>query len=368
MNKILFLDLIKMHEPIKKELHDAAIRVIDSGHYIGGEELKAFEKEMATWLGVQNLCGCACGTSAIFAVLKAMGIGAGDEVITTVHTAIATAEAISLTGAKVVFCDISAGGFNLDLDEVEKKITPKTKAIITVHLYGQPVDMDRALAIAKKHKLFLIEDCAQAQGATYKGKKVGTMGDAGTFSFFPSKNLGGFGDGGAFTMKDPVQFRFAKMFSNHGRESKYDHEFEGINSRLDAMQAALLRVCLRKLDTWNVDRRKVASWYDAGLRGIKQVKTPAVLPGTEPVYHLYVIIVPDREALMKYLKDNGVETGVHYPCSLNVQPAYAQMKQGKGHFPRAEQACENMLSLPVSPSLTKEEADYVCELIRKFYK
>ncbi len=368
MNKILFLDLLKMHEPIRKELHDAAIKVIDSGHYIGGEELKAFEKEMGAWLGVQNLCGCACGTSAIFAVLKAMGIGAGDEVITTVHTAIATAEAITLTGAQVVFCDISADGFNLDLDEVEKKINSKTKAIIAVHLYGQPVDMDRALAIAKKHKLFLIEDCAQAQGAKYKGKKVGTMGDAGTFSFFPSKNLGGFGDGGAITVKDPAQFRFAKMFSNHGRESKYDHEFEGINSRLDALQAALLRVCLKKLDEWNMGRRQVAAWYNEGLKGIAQVKTPKVLPDTEPVYHLYVVIVPDREALAKHLKEKGIETGVHYPCSLNVQPAYAHLKQGKGHFPRAEKACETMLSLPVSPSLTKVEIDYVCEEVRKFYK
>ncbi|MFZ2653399.1 MAG: DegT/DnrJ/EryC1/StrS family aminotransferase [Victivallales bacterium] len=368
MNKILFLDLIKMHEPIKKELHDAVIRVIDSGHYIGGEELKSFEKEMAAWLGVQNLCGCACGTSAIFAVLKSMGIKDGDEVITTVHTAIATAEAITLTGAQVVFCDVTADGFNLDLDQVEKKINSKTKAIIVVHLYGQPVDMDRALAIAKKHNLKLIEDCAQAQGAKYKGKKVGTMGDAGTFSFFPSKNLGGFGDGGAITMKDAAQFRYAKMFSNHGRESKYDHEFEGINSRLDAMQAALLRVCLRKLDEWNTGRRQVAAWYDAGLKGIAQVKTPKVLADTEPVYHLYVTVVPDREALAKHLKEKGVETGVHYPYSLNELPAFARLKQGKGHFPKAEYACGHVLSLPVSPSLTKAEIDYVCGEVRNFYK
>lgn len=368
MNKILFLDLVKMHEPIKKELHDAAIKVIDSGHYIGGDEVKSFEKEMAAWLGVENLCGVACGTSAIFAVLKSMGIGAGDEVITTVHTAIATVEAITLTGAQVVFCDISPDGFNLDLDQVEKKINSKTKAIITVHLYGQPVDMDRALAIARKHNLKLIEDCAQAQGATYKGRKVGTMGDAGTFSFFPSKNLGGFGDGGAITVKDPLQFRWAKMFSNHGRESKYDHEFEGINSRLDAIQAALLRVCLKNLDGWNIGRRQVAAWYDAGLNGISQLRTPKVLAGTEPVYHLYVVIVPDREALAKHLKEKGIESGFHYPYSLNVLPAFARLKQGKGHYPKAEFACEHMLSLPVSPSLTKEEIDYVCATIRNFYK
>ncbi|HCE46414.1 MAG TPA: hypothetical protein DET40_22955 [Lentisphaeria bacterium] len=368
MNKILFLDLVKMHEPIKKELHDAVIGVIDSGHYIGGEELKSFEKEMAAWLGVQNLCGVACGTSAIFAVLKAMGIGAGDEVITTVHTAIATAEAITLTGAQVVFCDVTADGFNLDLDQVEKKINSRTKAIIAVHLYGQPVDMDRALAIARKHNLKLVEDCAQAQGAKYKGRKVGTIGDAGTFSFFPSKNLGGFGDGGAITMKDAAQFRYAKMFSNHGRESKYDHEFEGINSRLDAIQAALLRVCLGKLDEWNAGRRQVAAWYDEGLKGIPQLKTPQVLADSEPVYHLYVVVVPDREALARHLKEKGIETGVHYPYSLNVLPAFARLKQGRGHFPEAEYACGHVLSLPVSPSLSKNEIDYVCDEVRKFYK
>jgi dTDP-4-amino-4,6-dideoxygalactose transaminase len=368
MNKILFLDLVKMHEPIKKELHDAAVKVIDGGHYIGGEEVKSFEKEMAVWLGVENICGVACATSGLFAVLKSMGIGSGDEVITTVHTAIATAEAITLTGAQVVFCDISADGFNLDLAEVEKKINSKTKAIIPVHLYGQPVDMDRALAIAGKHDLKLIEDCAQSQGAKYKGRKVGTMGDAAVFSFFPSKNLGGFGDGGAVTAKDPALMRKIRMYSNHGRESKYDHEFEGINSRLDAIQAALLRVCLKKLDGWNNSRRQVAAWYDTGLKEISQLKTPEVLAETEAVYHLYVVIVPDRDALAKHLKEKGIESGVHYPYSLNVLPAFARLEQGRGHFPKAEYACQNMLSLPVSPSLTKQEIDYVCETIRDFYK
>jgi dTDP-4-amino-4,6-dideoxygalactose transaminase len=365
--KIKFLDLNAMHEPIKKELHEAAIRVIDSGNYIGGPEVKAFEEEMAHWLGEEHLSGCSCATDGLFAVLKGLGVGSGDEVITTVHTAIATGEAITLTGAQVVFCDIGEDSFNIDLSQVEKKITKKTKAFILVHLYGHAVDMDKALEIARKHNLFLIEDCAQAQGARYKGKRVGTMGDAGVFSFFPSKNLGGFGDGGAVTAKDPVLFKKIKMFLNHGRESKYAHEFEGINSRLDAIQAALLRVCLGNLDQWNENRRKVAAWYNEGLQSISQVRTPRVLPGVEPVYHLYVIIVPDREALIAHLKDNGIGHGIHYPLSLNLQPAYSHLQQKMGSFPRAEYACAHMLSLPMSNVVTKDEVAFVCETILKFY-
>jgi dTDP-4-amino-4,6-dideoxygalactose transaminase len=365
--KIKFLDLNAIHEPIKKDLHEAAIRVIDSGNYIGGEEVKSFEEEMAHWLEVEHLSGCSCATDGLFAILKGMGIGPGDEVITTVHTAIATGEAITLTGARVVFCDIGEESFTLDLSQVEEKITEKTKAFIPVHLYGHAVDMDKALEIAQKHKIFLIEDCAQAQGARYKGRKVGTMGDAGVFSFFPSKNLGGFGDGGAVTVKDHALFRKIRMFLNHGRETKFDHEFEGINSRLDAIQAALLRVCLRNLDQWNENRRRVATWYEQGLRNISQVKTPKILPSVEPVYHLYVIIVPDREALMTHLKDKGIESGIHYPLSLNMQPAYKYLKQGKGAYPRAEYACGHMLSLPMSNVVTKDEVAFICETIANFY-
>jgi dTDP-4-amino-4,6-dideoxygalactose transaminase len=365
--KIKFLDLNAIHEPIKKDLHEAAIRVIESGNYIGGKEVKSFEEEMARWLGSENLVGCSCATDGLFAVLKEMGIGPGDEVITSVHTAIATGEAIALTGARIVFCDIGEESFNLDLSQAEKKITRKTKALIPVHLYGHAVDMDKALEIAQSHKLFLIEDCAQAQGARYKGRRVGTMGDAGVFSFFPSKNLGGFGDGGAVTAKDPALFRKIRMFLNHGRESKFDHEFEGINSRLDAIQAALLRVCLGNLDRWNEDRRRVATWYDEGLKGISQVKTPKVLLGVEPVYHLYVIVVPDREALINHLNDKGVESGIHYPVSLNLQPAYKHLKQGKGSFPRAEYACEHMLSLPMSNVVTKDDVAFICETVSNFY-
>ncbi len=365
--KVKFLDLGKMHEPIREELHNAAIRVLDSGKYIGGAEVEMFEKEMARGLGVDKVCGCGCATDGLFAVLKAIGIGPGDEVITTVHTAIATAEAITLTGAQVIFCDLGENSFNLDLDQVEKKITNRTKALIPVHLYGHPVDMDEALSIARKHGLFLLEDCAQAQGARYKGKNVGTLGDASVFSFFPSKNLGGFGDGGAVTARDPNLYRKIRMFLNHGRESKFDHEFEGMNSRLDALQAALLRICLPHIDKWNEGRRKVAAWYNEGLKDIRQVKTPPVAPDSEAVYHVYVILVPDRDALIQHLQDNGIETGIHYPLALNLQPAYHHLNEGRGSYPRAEYACEHMLSLPMSPVVTREETKFICETIAKFY-
>ncbi|OPY14814.1 MAG: dTDP-3-amino-3,6-dideoxy-alpha-D-galactopyranose transaminase [Syntrophus sp. PtaB.Bin001] len=365
--KVKFLDLGKMHEPIREELHNAAIRVLDSSMFIGGSEVEMFEREMAGWLGVDKVCGCGCATDGLFAVLKAKGIGPGDEVITTVHTAIATIEAISLTGAQFVFCDLGNDSFNLDLDQMEKKITNKTRALIPVHLYGHPVNMDRALAIAQKYNLFLLEDCAQAQGAKYKGKKVGTMGDAGVFSFFPSKNLGGFGDGGAVTARDPDLSRKIRMFLNHGRESKFDHEFEGMNSRLDALQAALLRICLPHLDEWNEGRRRVAAWYDEGLKGIRQVRTSQASSDSEPVYHLYVIVVPDREALIKHLRGNGIESGIHYPVSLNLQPAFQYLREGRGFYPRAEYACGHMLSLPMSHVVTKEETQFVCETISEFY-
>lgn len=369
MKNVKFVDLHKQHAPIIGELKAAALKVIDDGNYIGGEEVKLFEKEMAEWLGVREVVGVSCATSGLATTIRALGVGPGDEVITTVHTAIPTAEAITLAGGKIVFCDIEEGGYLIDVTQIEKLITPKTKVLIPVHLYGEPVDMDAIMAIAEKHHLKVLEDCAQSQGATWKGRKLGTIGDAAVFSFFPSKNLGGFGDGGALTIRDPEAMKFARMYSNHGRISKYFHQLEGTNSRLDTIQAALLRVCLPHLDKWNAARRQAASWYQSGLQGIPEIKImPRVQAGGEHVYHVYVIVVPDRDALGEYLKEQGIASGVHYPHALNVQPAYAYLKQGYGSFPRAEYACEHMLSLPMSPVLEKEEVDYVCDRIRTYFK
>jgi len=364
-----FVDMVRNLEPQMEKLQQAACDVIASGHFIGGEHVKGFEREMAEWMGVEEFCGVACATSGLFAALKALGVGPGDEVITTVHTAIPTAEAITLTGARVVFCDINAAGgcYNMDADAVESKITEKTKAIIAVHLYGHPLDLDTIMDVARRHNLKVIEDCAQAQGAKYKGKYVGLYGDVAVYSFFPSKNLGGFGDGGAVTAKDPDVMRRVRMVSNHGRTRKYHHEIEGINSRLDTIQAAMLRVILPGLDAWNEARNTAAGWYKEQLDGINDLVLPLQIEGRFHIYHVFVVVIPDRDDFGKYLHDRGVQTGVHYPYALNLQPAYAYLGQGKGSFPNAEYACKHMLSLPMFPSIKREEVDYACEQIRSYF-
>ena len=364
-----FVDMVRNLAPYREALHRAACGVIDSAHFIGGEDVKAFEKEMASWLGVNELCGVACATSGLFAALKGLGVGPGDEVITTVHTAIPTSEAITLTGAQVVFCDIESkpGCYNIDTDAIESKITKRTKGIIPVHLYGHPARLDQVLAIAQKHHLFVLEDCAQAQGAKYNGRLVGTFGDAAVFSFFPSKNLGGFGDGGAVSAKDPAIMKRIRMVSNHGRTKKYEHEIEGINSRLDTIQAAMLRVTLPALDGWNAARNRLGGWYREQLAGIPGLVLPVEEPGCFHVHHVFVVVTEERDRFAEFLAKRGVETGVHYPHALNVQPAYARLNQGRGSFPRAEYACEHMLSLPMFPTITREEVTYVCEQIKAFF-
>ena len=369
MNNVPFVDIRRNLAPKMEELHQAACNVLDSAHFIGGPEVKNFESEMAAWLGVEEVCGVACATDGLYAALRALGAGPGDEVITTAHTAIPSTEAITMTGAQVVFCDIEpgAGCYNIDAAAIEAKITDKTKVLMPVHLYGHPAELEPILALAKKYNLKLLEDCAQAQGARYKGEYVGTYGDAAVFSFFPSKNLGGFGDGGAVTARDPEVMKRVRMISNHGRTLKYHHEIEGINSRLDSMQAALLRVILPGLDGWNAARARAAAWYNEGLAGIAQVALPQCAADCEHIYHVYVVVVPDREALSVHLKEQGISTGVHYPFALNEQPAYARLNQGTGSFPHAEYACKHMLSLPMFPTITKDEVDCVCAAIKTYF-
>lgn len=364
--KVPFVDLHRWHGPIHDRLKQAACSVIDRGCYILGPDVRAFEQELAVWLHVPEVCGVSCATSGLWALLVGLGIGPGDEVITTPLTAIATSEAISLAGAKVVFADIDPATCCLDPSKAREKITPCTKAIIPVHLYGHPADLDAFQALAKEHNLRLIEDCAQAQGARHRGAYVGTQNDAGVFSFFPSKNLGGFGDGGAVVARDPAVLKKARMFSNHGREGKYWHEFEGTNNRLDTIQAAMLRVALPRLEDWNAQRRAAAAWYDARLANTPGVIMPAVRPNCEPVYHVYVIRVADREGLAEHLQKHGVATGIHYPHALHRLPAYAHLGLGEGSLPEAEKACATVLSLPMFPGITEEEVDYICQVIRDF--
>jgi len=368
MIKVPFLDLRRQFEPIQESIVSSVNQILDSCQYINGPDVKAFETELAEWLGYGQVVGCSNATSGLFAVMKMLGIGPGDEVITTAHTAIPTAEAITLAGAQVVFSDILADTCNIDPADVARHITPKTRAIIAVHLYGQPVDLDALAALAKAHGLFLIEDCAQSLGAEYHGARVGSVGIAAVFSFFPSKPLGCPGDGGAIVTQDPELLERIRMYCDHGRKSKYWHEFEGFNSRLDTIKAAMLRKALPFVDEWNAARRKAADYYQEHLRDISEVELPVVIPGVTPVWHVYAIRVADREALQAHLNANGVATGVHYPFALNLLPAYARLGKGAGSYPVAEHHCAHTLSLPMFPGITGDELAHVCQSLRSFYQ
>jgi len=368
MIEVPFLDLKRQFEPIHENIFSSVNQILDSCNFVNGPDVKAFESELAEWLGFGQVVGCSNATSGLYAVLKTLGIGPGDEVITTVHTAIPTSESITMTGAQVVFSDIRWDTCNVDPEEVLRQITPRTRAIIAVHLYGQPAELEPLASVAKTHGLYLIEDCAQALGAEYHGNKVGGIGDAAVFSFFPSKPLGGPGDGGGIVSTNPELFERIRMFCNHGRKSKYLHEFEGFNSRLDTMKAAMLRQTLPFLDQWNASRRNAADYYQEHLQDIAGVELPVVSPNATPVWHIYAIRVVDRDTLQASLKANGVTTGIHYPWSLNLLPAYSSLGKGSGSYPVAEYHCSHTLSLPIFPVITEDELAHVCGSIRSFYQ
>ena len=368
MVEVPFLDLRSQFEPIRESIFDSVNQILDTCNFVNGPDVSAFESELAEWLGFGQVTGCANATSGLYAVQKALGIGPGDEVITTVHTAIPTSESVTMTGAQVVFSDIRRDTCNIDPEEVVRQITPRTRAIIAVHLYGQPAELETLASIAKSHGLYLIEDCAQALGAEYRGNKVGSIGDAAVFSFFPSKPLGGPGDGGGVASTDPELFERVRMFCDHGRKSKYWHEFEGFNSRLDTMKAAMLRQALPFLEQWNEARRKAAAYYQENLQDIDEIELPVVLPEATPVWHVYAIRAVDRDGLQASLNENGVATGIHYPWALNLLPAYSRLGKGPGSYPVAEYHCSNTLSLPMFPVITEQQLAHVCESIRSFYQ
>ena len=367
MKQIPFLNLSVQHAPIKEAVMKRFEKILDNSAFINGPDVTEFEDALAKWLAVKDVVGVSCATSGLYAALRMLGIGPGDEVITTAHTAIPTAEAITMTGADVVFCDIYLSTCNMDPNQAQKLITSKTKAIVVVHLYGQPTDLDAFVDIAKKHNLYLIEDCAQALGAKYCSKHVGTIGDVGVYSFFPSKPLGGIGDGGAVIAKDADLLNRIRMFCNHGRRDKFNHEFVGVNSRLDTFKAAMLTIALPYLNEWNQKRRDIAGQYEKGLKNISEIEIPQTLTSISPVWHVYAIRIPDRKPFQEYLKQNGVATGVHYPFALNLQPAYAHLDKGPGSFPFAEYHCAHTVSLPMHPNMTVEDVEYVAETIRKFF-
>lgn len=362
---IPLVDLKAQHDKIRNELDAAMDQIIDASSFVMGPAVKELEADFAAFCGSRFAIGCSSGTSALHLALEALGVGLGDEVITIPHTFIATIEAVSQCGAKPVFVDIDPETYTMDVAQLERAITPRTKAIIPVHLYGHPTDMGPLMEIAKSRGLKVVEDCAQAHGAEYKRQKVGTIGDIGCFSFFPAKNLGAFGDAGAITTDDEALAKKMSLLRNHGRQAKYEHDMIGYNERIDTFHAAILKVKLKYLAGWNESRRANAARYNEALKG-SSVETPKEKDWAKHVYHLYVVRHSNRDALQAHLKSAGVATGVHYPIPLHLQPAYRFLGHKKGNFPVTEAAAENILSLPMYPELSAEQVAEVAAAIKSF--
>ncbi len=364
--KVPFVDLYPQYEKLKTDIDAAPAEVLRTSCFIGGKPVSEFEKALAESVGTQFACGVANATSALGLALKALRVGPGGEEITTPLTAFPTAEAILLNGTRVVFADIDEKTFHIAPEEIDQRITERTKAILPIHLYGILVNLPRILETAKAHGIPVVEDCAQAQGAEIARKRVGSMGVAGCFSFFPSKNLGCWGDGGAVCTIDEKINRFVRMFSNHGRLTKYAHESPGATERLDALHASVLRIKLQKLDEWNARRRAIADLYSQQLAKVDEVETPEIYPQTKPVWHLYVIKAQKRDDLASWPKEKGIATGLHYPLPLHIQPAMGGESR-KGELPVAEQVTKQILSLPMYPHLPLESVKRVVDEIKNFY-
>jgi len=367
---IKLVDLLGQYQKIKPEINEAVMHVLTSTQFIMGKEVGEFECAAAGYLGVKYAIGCASGTDALQIAMMAMGIGGGDEVITSPFTFVATAETIVLLGATPVYVDIEPRTYNIDPSKIERVITAKTKAIIPVDLYGQAADMDPIMEIARKHRLKVIEDAAQAFGAEYKGRKTGSLGDVACISFFPSKNLGACGDAGMITTNDDQLAERIRMVSLHGSRKKYQHEILGVNSRLDTLQAAILRVKLKYLDGWNRLRQEFAAMYSARLRD-SSVMTPYVMPGCTHIYHQYSVRVPNhstktRDALVAHLKSREIPTAVHYPIPLHLQKAFAYLGKKAGDYPVSETVASEIFSLPMHTELDEAQIDYITGEIKSF--
>jgi len=370
--KIPLVDLKAQYNPIKEEIGDAIQRVIEKGQFILGPEVKVLEEEIASYLGVEYAIGVASGTDALHLALVACGVKPGDEVITTPFTFIATTEVITNCGAIPVFVDIEPETYNINPGKIESKISPKTRAVIPVHLYGQPANMSPVLELAGKHNLRVIEDCAQALGAEYKGKKVGSMGDAACLSFFPSKVLGAYGDGGMVVTNNPGIAEKVKMLRNHGCKEKYYHLIPGFNSRLDELQAAILRVKLRYLDKWNELRRQKASIYSRLLAEVEEIELPYIAPYSYHIFNYYTIRLRnprgDRDKLRQYLNSQGIATAIYYPISLHLQEVYKSLGGNPGDFSESERAQEEVLTLPMYPELNEEQIGLIAKTIQSFFQ
>jgi dTDP-4-amino-4,6-dideoxygalactose transaminase len=357
--KVPFVDLWKQYQSIKNEIDAAVEAVIKSSAFIGGQYVKQFEEEFAAYCRAKYCVGVGNGTDAIYISLRALGIGHGDEVITVANSFIATSEAITMTGARAVFVDCNPETYNIDIDKIHAAISIKTKAIVPVHLYGRPVDMISVMKIAKEKNIFVVEDAAQAHGAEIEGRRVGTFGHAACFSFFPGKNLGAYGDGGAIVTNDASLADNCRMVANHGRLKKYDHSLEGVNSRLDGLQAAILSVKLKHLEEWTEKRRGAATQYNGYLKDTGVI-TPYEQTGIRHVYHLYVIRLQDREKVQRALSQADIASGIHYPIALPNLQAYKYLGKSPSDFPIASKYSNEILSLPMFPELEASQIEYVC--------
>jgi dTDP-4-amino-4,6-dideoxygalactose transaminase len=360
VTKIPLVDLHAQYLSIKDAIDTAVRRVIDSAAFIGGTCVREFEQAYAADYGVKHCVSVANGTDALYIALRMLGVGPGDEVITSAHSWISTSETISQSGAQPVFVDVDPY-YSLNADLIEAAITPRTRAIIPVHLYGQPADMTRIMAIAAKYDLLVIEDCAQAHYATWLGRRVGTFGVAATFSFYPGKNLGAYGDAGAIITNDGELATRMRMYANHGSLRKHDHRIEGINSRLDALQAAVLSAKLPHIHTWTRARQQVASWYAEALRDVRGVQIPRVRESATHVWHLYVVQVADRDVVAARLEARGIQTAVHYPVPLPLLTAYQRLNARAEQFPTAAANAKRILSLPIYPELTRAQVQYIAQ-------
>lgn len=362
---IPLLDLKAQYASIKPEIDSAVLGVLASAQYILGEEVTRFEQEFAAYCGTKHAVAVNTGTSALHLSLLALGVGPGDEVITVPFTFVATASAICYTGARPVFVDVNPTTLTMDVSKLEAAITPKTKAIMPVHLYGQMADMDAIMAIAGRHGLPVIEDACQAHGAEYSARRAGSFGALGCFSFYPGKNLGACGEGGIAVTDDDGHARTLRMLRDWGQEARYHHVLKGFNYRMDGIQGAVLRVKLRHLEDWTEARRSVAAQYDRILRGVPGIGLPVEAAGRRHVYHVYAIRSRERDALQRRLLAEGIQTGLHYPIPVHLQPAHADLGYGPGDFPVAEAAAREVLSLPIYPEMTAHQVAEVAAALRQ---
>ena len=363
--KVPFLDLNSQHAPLRGEINDAINEVIDSGAFAGGPFVTQFEEDFAAYCRCRHAIGVGSGTDALWLALLALGVGPGDEVITVPSTFMATAEAITYCGAKPVFVDIDALTYTMDPTLLEEAITPRTKAIIPVHLFGQPADMNPILEIAQARGLCVIEDAAQAHGAEYKGSRVGSLGDAGCFSFYPGKNLGAFGEAGAVVTDDDTLQEKIRVLRDHGQVRKYHHTMVGWNCRMDGIQAAVLRIKLKHLEKGNALRRSHAAQYSNVLAELEDVVTPYEAPYSRHVYHIYAIRARERDELIRSLAEMGIACGIHYPIPVHLQGAYQSLGYAVGAFPVAERAAHQFVSLPMYPELTSEKIEIVTKAVQE---